>query len=533
MKKFINKYLLFLITSFALTLSINVNSVLADEEYRCEYETSLSTYKISMTMYHYVNGDNDDYRLKDCKVIGDYGKTVVNNCDFFYYDYFTDEGFQGVIDEYGRKGTCPPKAFYYKANSFLGFADYTYVGFGREDLLQSFIDNHKKEDGDGNDVSQILSLKQDLDSIKQSLLSKIADTNKLIDDFLNSSCDEISLGSTNSESCKSKKQSIINIFNNDVVSLYKDAIDAGMEDLTDISKVASCKKDEICKPYSLLKTRISDTESDFNKYKIGTTIKQITCNYSATINGKNVNLYLKTQNQKGNSLGTDSVSLTGNYSPVFGEARDYVSAKHKYIYGNAVIFPNTLNCLPKIGYKVTGNNIDFVSEDMLTSLRKDIAWSNNFTLKSVSYDLNGETVEVNINNLVHPLENVVYNTGNNIRYDWIFGGSNYLDTELFDKDGNSSGDNNLNLDGCIIDADTQSIIDWVLNMVRLVGIILMIVLGMLDFIKAAASGEQEEMKKSRTKFVKRLIACVVLFLIPIIVNILLGLINMGSGANCS
>lgn len=94
-------------------------------------------------------------------------------------------------------------------------------------------------------------------------------------------------------------------------------------------------------------------------------------------------------------------------------------------------------------------------------------------------------------------------------------------------------DYSLNLDGCIIDAHTQSIIDWIFNMVRLVGIILMIVLGMLDFIKAAASGEQEEMKKSRTKFVKRLIACVVLFLIPIVVNILLGLINLGSGANCS
>ncbi len=93
-------------------------------------------------------------------------------------------------------------------------------------------------------------------------------------------------------------------------------------------------------------------------------------------------------------------------------------------------------------------------------------------------------------------------------------------------------DYSMNLDGCIIDKDTQDIINWVLGMIRLVGIILLIVLGMLDFIKAAASGEQEEMKKSKGKFVKRLIACVVLFFIPIIVNILLGLVNMASGENC-
>ena len=68
-------------------------------------------------------------------------------------------------------------------------------------------------------------------------------------------------------------------------------------------------------------------------------------------------------------------------------------------------------------------------------------------------------------------------------------------------------------------------------MVRFVGIILVIVLGMLDFIKATASGEQEEVKESRGKFVKRLIACIALFLAPIIVDLLLWMINSGS-TNC-
>ena len=94
-------------------------------------------------------------------------------------------------------------------------------------------------------------------------------------------------------------------------------------------------------------------------------------------------------------------------------------------------------------------------------------------------------------------------------------------------------DSDMDLSGCIIDDSTQSIIDWIMNLVRLGGVILLVVLGMLDFIKAAASGEQEEMKKSKSKFVKRLIACVVLFFVPIIVDILVGLVNLGSGESCN
>ena len=104
-----------------------------------------------------------------------------------------------------------------------------------------------------------------------------------------------------------------------------------------------------------------------------------------------------------------------------------------------------------------------------------------------------------------------------------------------DKNVNSSNkkDENYDMDlsGCIIDAGTQEIIDWIMNIIRVGGILLLIVLGMLDFIKAAASGEQEEMKKSKSKFIKRLIACVGLFLIPLVVDILLGLINLAGGAN--
>ena len=108
----------------------------------------------------------------------------------------------------------------------------------------------------------------------------------------------------------------------------------------------------------------------------------------------------------------------------------------------------------------------------------------------------------------------------------------YKDPSKITSNNPGNGTNiNADLSGCIIDSDTQEIIDWILNMVRFVGIILVIVLGMLDFIKATASGDQEETRKSRGKFVKRLIACIALFLAPIIVEFLLWMINSGS-TNC-
>lgn len=117
------------------------------------------------------------------------------------------------------------------------------------------------------------------------------------------------------------------------------------------------------------------------------------------------------------------------------------------------------------------------------------------------------------------IKNIIFD---NISYD-----------EYIDSGNNQGNGSNINADlsGCIIDSSTQEIIDWILNMVRFVGIILVIVLGMLDFIKATASGDQEETRKSRGKFVKRLIACIALFLAPIIVEFLLWMINSGS-TNC-
>ena len=77
---------------------------------------------------------------------------------------------------------------------------------------------------------------------------------------------------------------------------------------------------------------------------------------------------------------------------------------------------------------------------------------------------------------------------------------------------------------------------WIINIlkiVRYIALALVIVLGALDFMKAAGSGEPDQMKKAGQSFLKRVIAVAVLFLLPYIVELVLGLIDMfGVNTNC-
>jgi len=64
-------------------------------------------------------------------------------------------------------------------------------------------------------------------------------------------------------------------------------------------------------------------------------------------------------------------------------------------------------------------------------------------------------------------------------------------------------------------------------------LVLVIVLGILDFINDEARGEADQMKKSGSSFLKRIIAVVILFLLPVIVELVLNLIEIyGADSTC-
>ena len=56
----------------------------------------------------------------------------------------------------------------------------------------------------------------------------------------------------------------------------------------------------------------------------------------------------------------------------------------------------------------------------------------------------------------------------------------------------------------------------------------LIVMGTIDMAKAVIAGDEKKMKEAQKPFVKRIIAAVIVFLIPIIVNMILSFLTKGN-----
>ena len=79
---------------------------------------------------------------------------------------------------------------------------------------------------------------------------------------------------------------------------------------------------------------------------------------------------------------------------------------------------------------------------------------------------------------------------------------------------------------------SEKLIHWVANIVRWVKYIIpvaVIVLGILDFMKAISADKEDEMKKAQKRFITRLIAAALIFIIPFIIEFVLE--KMGFAAN--
>ena len=68
------------------------------------------------------------------------------------------------------------------------------------------------------------------------------------------------------------------------------------------------------------------------------------------------------------------------------------------------------------------------------------------------------------------------------------------------------------------------LISWILNILRWIKYIIpvaVIILGSLDFIKATGSDKDDDMKKAQSKFIKRLVAAALIFLVPLLIEFIL------------
>ena len=73
---------------------------------------------------------------------------------------------------------------------------------------------------------------------------------------------------------------------------------------------------------------------------------------------------------------------------------------------------------------------------------------------------------------------------------------------------------------------TAWLVQTLLNYLKILGPTIAIVLGSLDFGKAVITSDEESMKKAKNAFIKRIIAAVALFFVPLFVQILLGLFGI-------
>ena len=90
--------------------------------------------------------------------------------------------------------------------------------------------------------------------------------------------------------------------------------------------------------------------------------------------------------------------------------------------------------------------------------------------------------------------------------------------------GNKNNAGKYKTDGTMIEPPSMAyLVDQVLGYVRIIVPVLIILLGTVDFARAATAGKEDEMKKAQTTFVKRLIAGIFVFLVPVLIDAIMWL----------
>ena len=78
--------------------------------------------------------------------------------------------------------------------------------------------------------------------------------------------------------------------------------------------------------------------------------------------------------------------------------------------------------------------------------------------------------------------------------------------------------------------DMMDFLQWVLDVIRIAGITLAVVLGIMDYVKATASSKDDNIAAANKNFSKRLLSVAILFLAPTIITFVLQLLNIGTTA---
>ena len=107
------------------------------------------------------------------------------------------------------------------------------------------------------------------------------------------------------------------------------------------------------------------------------------------------------------------------------------------------------------------------------------------------------------------------------------------DTESDDNGNSDDDDDEQDVDNChLLPPAIDKYLKEALKFLRWGALALMIILGVMDFVKAAMSDDQDALKKAWQKFAKRLIAVIILFLLPILIELILQIARLSGFVEC-
>lgn len=78
----------------------------------------------------------------------------------------------------------------------------------------------------------------------------------------------------------------------------------------------------------------------------------------------------------------------------------------------------------------------------------------------------------------------------------------------------------------------MGIVKLIMNIICIIVPIVLIIMGSFDLFKAVTAGKDEDIKKKQQTLIKRIIAGVIVFLVPTIVTVLMNLIGVKDWKEC-
>ena len=165
-------------------------------------------------------------------------------------------------------------------------------------------------------------------------------------------------------------------------------------------------------------------------------------------------------------------------------------------------------------YKDTG----FKCDKNLLRWNRDNSFSGAYT---TFFEAANQFIQLSQNTTSCPtIHQETYNSNYN-KLDKVVGFYFTIDSKNDLPDDNYKPDEDISNNCEVLPKAIENYIRQALKLIRWGGLVLMVVLGTLDFVKASASDDQDAIKKASQNFIKRLIAVIILFLLPILVELIL------------